>query len=76
MDIHRCPLLDNILVYITFFLSLIVGLCVAHLGSCHLCISCTGTANKKCSAEFVSKTQQSILLIIGLESNLQAICPF
>ena len=32
--------------------------------------------NKKCSAEFVSKTQQSILLIIGLESNLQATCPF
>ena len=31
---------------------------------------------KKCSAEFVSKTQQSILLVIGLESNLQAICPF
>ena len=32
--------------------------------------------SKKCSAEFVSKTQQSILLIIGLESNLQATCPF
>ena len=31
---------------------------------------------KNALLKFVSKTQQSILLIIGLESNLQATCPF
>ena len=45
VNIHWCSLWDYILIYITFFLPLIVGLCVAHFGGCHLCVSCAGTVN-------------------------------
>ena len=34
------------------------------------------TQIKNALLKFVSKTEQSILLVIGLESNLQATCPF
>ena len=45
VDILFRSLWDYILIYITSFLPLIVGLCVAHFGGCHLCVSCAGTVN-------------------------------